>query len=82
MTSFKARKSSYTRGVGECKMRFSSTGENGRKPGLICKRVNKLSVKSETFSVNVKTSVSEYIRTYRRVISMSFWLYALKAKQN
>ena len=36
MMSFKARDSSYTPQVW-CKMRFSSTGENGRNPDLICK---------------------------------------------
>ena len=35
MTSLKARDTSYTP---RCKMRFSGTGENGRKPSLICKK--------------------------------------------
>ena len=36
MTSSKARDPSYTRGY---KIRLSSTGENGRKPDLICKKI-------------------------------------------
>ena len=41
MMSFKARDSSYTPPP-RCKMKFSSTDENGRKRRLICKKYTKM----------------------------------------